>query len=77
MSKSGQTPFWLYFFIKLTFLNEILHKHPKLYYNYEKENKNPNLAVITQNFNKRMEIIGSKIIGQTKCLLKKIFLNKG
>ena len=32
----------------------------------KKENKNPNLAVITQNFNKRMEMIGSKVIGQTK-----------
>ena len=45
----GQTPFWLYFFIELTFLNEILRKHVKLYYNYEKENKNPNLTVINQN----------------------------
>ena len=52
--------------------------HVKLYYNYKKENKNPNLAVITQNFNKRMEMIGSKIIGQTKnVFLKKNFLNKG
>ena len=46
-------------------------RHVKLYYNYEKENKNPNLALITQSFNKRMEMIGSKVIGQTNCLLNK------
>ena len=56
----------LYFLIKLTFLNEIWHKPVKLYYNYEKQNKNSLLEVITQNFAKRMEMIGSKVIGQTK-----------
>ena len=65
--------FWLYFFIELTFLNEILHKHVKLHYNYEKEKKNPNMAVFTQNFNKRMEMTDSKIIGQTKYVFKKKF----
>ena len=62
----GQTPFLLYFLIKLTFLNEILRKRVKLYNNYEKQNKNSLLGVITQNFAKRMEMIGSKVIGQTK-----------
>ena len=66
-SKSNWTnTFLVIFFIELTFLNEILHKHVKIYYNYEKENKNPILAVITQNFSKRMEMISSKIIGQIK-----------
>ena len=43
-----------------------MHEHVKLYYNYEKEKKNSLLGVITQNFAKRMEMIGSKVIGQTK-----------